>query len=58
MPSSPAPKPPTLKLSATSTAFGRDDEARPVDALRAGGYARGSLVAEDDGPLSITATNG
>ncbi len=27
-------------------AFGRDDEARLVDALRDGGYDRGSLVAE------------
>jgi predicted N-acetyltransferase YhbS len=39
-------------------ASGRDDEARPVDALRAGGYARVSLVAENDGQLSITAMNG
>jgi len=30
-------------------AFGRDDEADLVDALRAGGYARVSLVAELDG---------
>jgi hypothetical protein len=30
-------------------AFGREDEARLVDALRAGGYARLSLVAEEGG---------
>src|SRR4051794_35870892 len=30
-------------------AFGGDDEARLVDALREGGYARVSLVAEEDG---------
>lgn len=30
-------------------AFGQEDEARLVDALRAGGHARLSLVAEDDG---------
>ncbi len=30
-------------------AFGRDDEAGIVDALRDCGYARGSLVAEVDG---------
>ena len=29
-------------------AFGRDDEARLVDALRAGGFVRVSLVAEQD----------
>lgn len=32
-------------------AFGRDDEARLVDALREGGYARVSLVAENDGQV-------
>jgi putative acetyltransferase len=32
-------------------AFGRDDEARLVDALRAGGYARVSLVAEADAQI-------
>jgi putative acetyltransferase len=32
-------------------AFGRDDEARLVDAMRDGGYARVSLVAEPDGHL-------
>jgi putative acetyltransferase len=32
-------------------AFGRDDEARLVDALRDGGYARASLVAEVDGQV-------
>jgi putative acetyltransferase len=31
------------------TAFGGEGEARLVDALRKGGYARSSLVAEDDG---------
>jgi putative acetyltransferase len=36
----------------TSSAFGRDDEARLVDALRAGGYARVSLVAEIDGQVA------
>jgi putative acetyltransferase len=30
-------------------AFGQEDEGRLVDALRAGGYARLSLVAEDGG---------
>jgi putative acetyltransferase len=30
-------------------AFGQDDEARLVDALRAGGYTRLSLVAEESG---------
>src|SRR3954454_17584535 len=30
-------------------AFGGDDEARLVDALRDGGYARVSLLAEDEG---------
>ena len=30
-------------------AFGQEDEARLVDALRAGGYARTSLVAEEGG---------
>jgi hypothetical protein len=30
-------------------AFGRDDEARPGGALGSGGYARLSLVAENDG---------
>ena len=30
-------------------AFGGEDEARLVDALRDGGYARVSLVAEEDG---------
>ena len=30
-------------------AFGRDDEARLVDALRAGGHARASFVAEEKG---------
>jgi putative acetyltransferase len=30
-------------------AFGRDDEARLVDALRSGGYSRLSLVAEENG---------
>src|SRR5438270_801927 len=30
-------------------AFGRDDEGRLVDALRAGGHARVSLVAEEGG---------
>jgi putative acetyltransferase len=30
-------------------AFGKEDEARLVDALRDGGYARLSLVAEEDG---------
>jgi putative acetyltransferase len=30
-------------------AFGQDDEGRLVDELRAGGYARVSLVAEDEG---------
>lgn len=33
------------------TAFGRDDEARLVNALRDGGYARLSHVAEVDGKL-------
>jgi putative acetyltransferase len=32
-------------------AFGRDDEGRLVDALRSGGYARVSLVAEADGQV-------
>lgn len=32
-------------------AFGRDDEARLVDALRDGGYVRLSLVAEEDGEV-------
>jgi putative acetyltransferase len=32
-------------------AFGRDDEARLVDALRDGGYARLSLVAEEGGRI-------
>jgi putative acetyltransferase len=32
-------------------AFGRDDEARLVDLLRAGGYARVSLVAEADAQI-------
>jgi putative acetyltransferase len=32
-------------------AFGQDDEANLVDALRAGGYARVSLVAETDGQV-------
>lgn len=32
-------------------AFGREDEARLVDALRAGDYARTSLVAEEDGQV-------
>jgi putative acetyltransferase len=32
-------------------AFGREDEARLVDALRAGGYARLSLVAEEAGQV-------
>jgi putative acetyltransferase len=32
-------------------AFGREDEARLVDALRDGGYARVSLVAEADGQI-------
>jgi putative acetyltransferase len=32
-------------------AFGRDDEAALVDALRAGGFARVSLVAEFDGAV-------
>src|SRR6516165_4423395 len=32
-------------------AFGREDEARLVDALRAGGYARLSLVAEEGGQV-------
>jgi putative acetyltransferase len=32
-------------------AFGQDDEARIVDALRSGGYARVSLVAEVDGAV-------
>ena len=32
-------------------AFGREDEARLVDALRDGGFARVSLVAEEDGQL-------
>jgi putative acetyltransferase len=31
--------------------FGREDEARLVDALRAGGYVRLSLVAECDGRI-------
>jgi putative acetyltransferase len=31
--------------------FGRDGEARPVDALRDGGYVRLSLVAERDGQV-------
>jgi putative acetyltransferase len=30
-------------------AFGREDEARLIDALRDGGYVRASLVAEEDG---------
>ena len=30
-------------------AFGQDDEARLVDALREGGYLRASLVAEVEG---------
>jgi putative acetyltransferase len=30
-------------------AFGRDDEGRLVDALRAGGFCRVALVAEDEG---------
>jgi len=33
-------------------AFGRDEEARLVDALRAGGWARVSLVAEADGVVA------
>lgn len=33
-------------------AFGREDEARLVDALGDGGYARLSLVAEDEGKIS------
>jgi putative acetyltransferase len=32
-------------------AFGGDDEARLVDALRDGGYARVSLLAEDEGRI-------
>ncbi|HEV3256980.1 MAG TPA: N-acetyltransferase [Gemmataceae bacterium] len=32
-------------------AFSRGDEARLVDALRAGGFARASLVAEKDGQV-------
>jgi putative acetyltransferase len=32
-------------------AFGRDDEARLVEALRAGGHARISLVAEEGGQV-------
>jgi putative acetyltransferase len=32
-------------------AFGQDDEARLVEALRAGGYARVSLLAESDGQV-------
>jgi putative acetyltransferase len=32
-------------------AFGQDDEARLVDALRAGGYVRAALVAEDAGEV-------
>jgi putative acetyltransferase len=32
-------------------AFGRDDEARLVDALREGGFSRVSLVAEKDGQV-------
>jgi putative acetyltransferase len=32
-------------------AFGQDDEGRLVDALRDGGYARVSLVAEADGQI-------
>ena len=32
-------------------AFGQDDEGRLVDALRDGGYARVSLVAEVDGQI-------
>jgi putative acetyltransferase len=32
-------------------AFGRDDEGRLVDALRDGGYAKVSLVAEVDGQI-------
>lgn len=32
-------------------AFGQEDEANLVDELRAGGYARLSLVAEDEGQL-------
>ena len=32
-------------------AFGREDEARLVDALRDGGYVRASLVAEEDGQV-------
>ena len=34
-----------------AAAFGRDEEARLVDALREGGYARLSLVAELDGQI-------
>ena len=30
-------------------AFGREDEGRLIDALRTGGYARLSLVAEEEG---------
>src|SRR5947209_19971097 len=33
------------------SAFGREDEARLVDALRRGGYARLSLVAENRGQI-------
>lgn len=32
-------------------AFGREDEGRLVEALRAGGYARVSVVAEDEGRI-------
>lgn len=32
-------------------AFGQEDEARLVDALREGGYARVSLVAEEEGRI-------
>lgn len=32
-------------------AFGQEDEARLVDALRAGGHVRASLVAEEEGRL-------
>lgn len=32
-------------------AFGREDEGRLVEALRAGGYARVSAVAEDEGRI-------
>jgi predicted N-acetyltransferase YhbS len=39
---------------ANRLAFGRDDEGRLVDALRAGGYARVSVVAEAGGVSSVT----